>query len=368
MQSLWIPMKFTLKKKSEVNLKYQITLLLAGLFMTGCSADITFYELPIEFKNPGKKKEFLDKYSPYITGKIIFIDPGHGGEDRYNVGPQKLTVEADANLKVALALRNFLEEAGVIVIMSREKDMTVELKSRSYKADSSGAEIFISIHHNAPGKGSDEGINYTSTYYHGFENDYEYEPCERDLARYVQRDLSYSMRNSGGLGSFDGTYSDYSIYPGMGFSVLRLTKIPSILVECGFFTNPYEERRLAIDEFNKIQAWGIFRGIARYYAAGIPTIELASMNENSDDQKDEAVFAISDSTGINRESIKVFIDSLQTTNFTFEESLGELRLSLVNLMEGEHEVRIIAANKNGNHSFPFHQKIVVGETKSIQSQ
>ena len=174
-----------------------------------------------------------------------------------------------------MALRDFLREAGVKVIMSRDKDITVDLKERSYMADRSGAELFISIHHNAPGRDGDRGINYTSTYYHAKETDYEYEPSERDIAKYIQRDLAYAMRNSGGLGSFDGTYSDYWIYPGAGFSVLRVTKIPSILVECGFFTNLHEERRLALDEFNRIQAWGIFRGIASYYSAGIPKIEFA---------------------------------------------------------------------------------------------
>jgi len=357
-------MKFTLRRKSEADLKYSALLLLSGLLLISCSADITYYEIPVEFKNPQKKTDFLNNYSKFISGKKIFLDPGHGGEDRSNKGPQKLTIEADANLNVALALRDFLKEAGVEVIMSREKDMTVDLKERSYMADRSGAEIFISIHHNAPGKGSDEGINYTSTYYHAKETDYEYEPSERDMAKYVQRDLAYAMRNSGGLGSFDGTYSDYSIYPGAGFSVLRVTKIPSILVECGFFTNPHEERRLALDEFNKIQAWGIFRGIARYYAVGIPKIEYAMLDSNFNQSNFELKFFIKDSIGINIESIQVYFDSLRTKNFNYDDMSEELSLSLQNVSTGEHVVRIIAANKNGNHAFPFHKKIMVsGKTE-----
>ena len=275
-------------------MKYPAILLLSGLILIGCSADITYYEIPIEFKNPQKKKEFLNTYSKFLLGKKIFLDPGHGGEDRSSIGPQKLTVEADANLNVALALRDFLQEAGVEVVMSREIDKSVGLKERSYMADGSGAEIFISIHHNAPGSDSETWINYTSTYYHAKETDYEYEPSERDFAKYVQRDLAYAMRNSGGLGSFDGTYSDYWIYPGAGFSVLRVTKIPSILVECGFFTNPHEERRLATDEFNKIQAWGIFRGVARYYSAGIPQIEYAMIDTNFIQSNFELKFSVKD--------------------------------------------------------------------------
>lgn len=352
-------MKYTLRRKSEVDLKYPAILLLSGLFLIGCSADITYYEIPIEFKNPQKKKEFLNTYSKFLLEKKIFLDPGHGGEDRNNIGPQKLTVEADANLNVAFALRDFLCEAGAEVVMSREIDKTVGLKERSYLADGSGAEIFISIHHNAPGSDSETWINYTSTYYHAKETDYEYEPSERDLAKYVQRDLAYAMRNSGGLGSFDGTYSDYWIYPGAGFSVLRVTKIPSILVECGFFTNPHEERRLAIDEFNKIQAWGIFRGIARYYSTGIPKIEYAMSDTDFNQSNFELKFSIKDSTGINTESIQVYFDSLKTQNFTYDDISGELSFPLQNVSNGEHVVRILAANKNGNHAFPLHHTIFV---------
>ena len=352
-------MKFTLRRKSEADLKYTALLLLSGLLLIGCSADIMYYEIPVEFKNPQKKKEFLDSYSKFLVGKKMFLDPGHGGEDRSNIGPQKLTVEADANLHVALALREFLHEAGVEVVMSREVDKTVGLTARSYMADSSGAEIFISIHHNAPGRDADRGINYTSTYYHAKETDFEYEPSERDIAKYIQRDLAYAMRNSGGLGSFDGTYSDYWIYPGMGFSVLRVTKIPSILVEGGFFTNLHEERRLAEDEFNKIQAWGIFRGIARYYSAGIPKIEFAMSDSVFNQDSFELKYSIQDSSGINAKSIQVYFDSLTAENFTFTDISGELSLSLQNVNYGEHVVRILAANKNGNHAFPFHHKIFV---------
>lgn len=352
-------MKYTPRRKSEGDLKYPVILLLSGLLFFACSADITYYEIPTEFKNPQKKKEFLNTYSKFLEGKKIFLDPGHGGEDRNSKGPQKLITEADANLNVALALKDFLEEAGAVVYMSRNSDASVDLKERSYMADGSGAEIFISIHHNAPGKDGDENINYTSTYYHATESDYEYEPCEKDIAKYVQRDLAYAMRNSGGLGSFDGTYSDYWIYPGAGFSVLRLTKIPAILIECGFFTNPHEERRLAIDEFNRIQAWGIFRGIAKYYAAGNPNVESIDTDSIFTNTDFNIRFKIKDSVGINTESITVYLDSIKSQNFSFNKTSGELVLSLQNLSYGAHSIRVIAANKNGNHTFPFTKNIIV---------
>ncbi len=241
------------------------------MFIVGCtSSKETYFEIPYDLKTPQNESEFILKYSPYLNGKKIFIDPGHGGSDRRNKGYENTTVEADLNLRVALALKDYLIKAGAQVELSRVSDTTVDLKDRSKLANNSGADIFIGIHHNAPGRSDDDWTNYTSTYYHAYPEDYEYEPCSHDIARYIQRDLAYAMRNSGGLGSFDGTYSDYNIYPGQGFSVLRLTKIPAILVECGFNTYPYEAMRLVKNDFNKIEAWGIFRGLCRYFRAGIP--------------------------------------------------------------------------------------------------
>jgi N-acetylmuramoyl-L-alanine amidase len=345
-------------KKSAV--KFKITFTLTAIFLAaGCAAGPPiYYELPVEFRFPEKQKEFIGNYSEYLLGKKIFIDPGHGGEDRRSVGVNKLVVEADINLAVALALRDFFREAGVEVIMSRDRDMTVDLKERSYMANRSGADLFISIHHNAPGQAGGHWVNYTSTYYHAKETDYEYEPSERDLARYIQRDLAYAMRNSGGLGSFDGTYSDYNIYPGAGFSVLRVTEIPSVLVECGFFTNPFEEQRLALEEFNKIQAWGIFRGICRYFAAGVPEIRLLNDPEKIIGSSNLS-FSITDKSGINPASIKVYFDSTAYNNFSIDETNRLLTVSLDQIASGEHVIRIIAANKNNNYAFPYHQKILI---------
>jgi N-acetylmuramoyl-L-alanine amidase len=337
-----------------------IILIIPLLLLYGCAAkDIIYYETPRELITPSGRNDFMSKHYPFFSGKKFFIDPGHGGSDRRSVGRLKLVTEADVNLYVSLALRDFLEEAGAEVIMSRETDATVELKERSVMANSSGADFFISIHHNAPGSADDSWTNYTSTYYHATENDYEYEPSEHDLARYIQRDLAYAMRNSGGLGSFDGTYSDYWIYPNAGFSVLRLTEIPSVLVEGGFFTNNFEERRLAVFEFNRIQAWGIFKGIAKYLAAGIPSLIFLNNNEVFYEGELSLNFLLKDSTGIDTSSFSVQFDSVSVKNFTFDETTELLNVIIPDVSAGEHTVRVIAANKKRNHTLPFHKKITV---------
>ncbi|HZW40076.1 MAG TPA: N-acetylmuramoyl-L-alanine amidase [Ignavibacteriaceae bacterium] len=349
-------------------MKKFLMVLFVSLFIAGCaSKELIYFETPAELKSKEKKQEFINKYSKFIAGKKFFVDPGHGGKDRFSVGNLNMVTEADVNLAVALHLRNFLEEAGAIVIMSRTKDTTVDLKERSFMANRANVDLFISIHHNAPGDSLDAVTNYTSTYYHAKETDYEYEPSERNVAKYIQRDLAYAMRNSGGQGSFDGTYSDYSIYPKAGFSVLRVTDVPAVLVECGFFTNNFEERRLAVEDFNRIQAWGIFRGLCRYYSGGIPKIEEIPMTEVQSDrfiadtsfnQKGVTysfAFLLSDSSGIDSTTIKCYFDSL-TVPFTFNTKTNTLYFNVTDAAPGDHTYRVVAANKNGNYALPFHKK------------
>ncbi|GAB6282194.1 MAG: hypothetical protein STSR0008_09380 [Ignavibacterium sp.] len=343
-------------------MKRFLYILIPFLFF-GCTATKTlYYDEPIELKDEKLLNKFIQDNSKYFIGKKFFLDPGHGGSDRRSKGYKGKVVEADANLKVALYLRDLLKQAGAVVIMSRDKDMTVDLKQRSIMANKSGADFFISIHHNAPGKEGDNITNYTSTYYHATESDYEYEPMERDLAKYVQRDLAYAMRNSGGLGSFDGTYSDYIIYPKQGFAVLRQTEIPSILVECGFFTHYMEEERLALEKFNRIEAFGIFRGLFRYLKSSTPQIEFMMQNFASEDSI-EFFYDIKDSVTIDSNSVVVYFDSVKTQNFEYDSLNKRVKVKLINPSEGEHSIRIIAQNKNGNHSFPFDHKIQITKTK-----
>jgi N-acetylmuramoyl-L-alanine amidase len=340
-------------------LKYfGIVLLLLLILWEGCGG-VPKFVLPYEFRTIEKKADFIKYYSTWVKGKKFFLDPGHGGKDRNNKGFRESSVEADINLNVALALRDLLVLAGGEVLLSRNKDTTVELKDRSLLANKSGANIFISIHHNAAGEKEDIWTNYTSTYYHANENDYEYEPCQRDLARYIQRDLSYSMRNSGGTSSFDGTYSDYNIYPGQGFSVLRLTKIPAVLVECGFTTSEYESDLITIKEFNNVEAWGIFRGLCRYFKNGIPEIKYINTKDTVTKDSLNISFSLQDSSGINLNTLSVFVDALNYRNYNLNGKGGLLIIQIPSLHTGNHTIRIIAANKNGNYAFPFYYSIFI---------
>lgn len=331
-------------------------------YCTNVIVNVPLYEIPPDWKDEQIRNESIKDYSAYLSGKKIFIDPGHGGADRKNKSRDGKIIEADVNLRVALALRNYLQKAGAEVFMSREKDTTIELADRSEMANNSGADIFISIHHNAPGGNEDNYTNYTSVYYHATDTDYVYEPCNRDLARYIQRDLSYVMRNSGGLGSFDGTYSDFRIYPGEGFSVLRRTNIPAVLIECAFHTNRFEELRLNDEVFNQIQGWGIFRGLYKYFRSGIPAITLLQNESSLRNDTLKLTVQLDDKKGIDPKSVYVDFD-LEEIPFTFDPQSNKVFIQRVNLPAGTYPLKVVCANKSGNHSFPFNKKIEIKEGK-----
>ena len=348
-------------------IKYsKILFLVVPVLFAGCSSSTSFpdyasgviplYEQPSDWNNPVSRSETIKNYSKYLAGRKIFLDPGHGGSDRKNTSRSGRIIEADINLRVAKNLKKYLEEAGAIVSMSRSEDVTVDLKSRSVFANGSGAEIFISIHHNAGGNALDYSSDYTSTYYHSNEDNFNYEPSTRDLARYIQRDLAYAMRNSGGLGSFDGTYSDYIIYPKDGFAVLRNTKIAAVLIECSFHTSRLEEARLGFEEFNEIEAWGIFKGIGKYFRAGVPVINFELSLSTFSRENSKLIFSFTDKTGIDEKTIQLYCDSVKV-DYSYNKEVNILEATIRNLAPGEHTVRAVAANKNKNYSFPFYRVI-----------
>lgn len=350
-----MPLCFGRRKMRKI-LNSAIYITFAFILAQCTTTKFPIYEIPPDWKEISNRDSTIKYYSKYVSGKKIFIDPGHGGEDRKNKNLNGDIIEADVNLRVSLFLKEYLIKAGAQVEMSREEDKTVPLALRSELANKSNADIFVSIHHNAPGKAEDNSTNYTSVYYHAKETDYEYEPNERDLAKYIQRDLSYVMGNPGGLGSFDGTYSDYIIYPGEGFSVLRKTSIPSVLVECAFHTSRLEELRLNDETFNQIQAWGIFRGIAKYFRAGIPEIELLNDSTKIKNGKFRASFYLKDSSGIDPKSIQVFWDKNEI-DFSLNKKTNILSLEIDSLKEGSYSLKIICVNKKGNHSLSYLKKI-----------
>jgi N-acetylmuramoyl-L-alanine amidase len=186
-----------------------------------------------------------------LSSKVIVLDAGHGAHDS---GAHLAGVkEKNVTLFLTKFVRDALIREGATVIMTRNTDTYPSLTARSELANSSKADVFISIHVNHPGskKTTPSG---TMTFHHGSST------VGRLLAECVHGEIVKAK-----LLPSMGIKSDYSIYPGKGFAVLRLSKMPSVLIETGFISNPKDRQVIQTPEFGKVLAEGIVKGLKIYF-------------------------------------------------------------------------------------------------------
>ncbi|MEC9488676.1 MAG: N-acetylmuramoyl-L-alanine amidase, partial [Halanaerobium sp.] len=180
-----------------------------------------------------------------LGGRVVVIDPGHGGVDPGAIGTNGL-LEKDVNLAVAEELRRLLIQAGTRVYMTREDDSYPSFPRRVGLANDREADIFVSIHCNSFTEDIPEG---TETYVARSSNGNSHL-----LAELVQSELAGELR-----------LLDRGVKPA-NFYVLLNTKMPAILVELAFISNPQEEALLKKAQFLDSAAAAIYRGINRYFS------------------------------------------------------------------------------------------------------
>ncbi|GJM26971.1 MAG: hypothetical protein DHS20C16_33860 [Phycisphaerae bacterium] len=231
----------------------------------------------------------IPPHAKYLAGVRICLDPGHGGDahkEGYKRGPTGVR-EAEMNLRVAKYLRDLLEHVGAEVKLTREEDVDLSLADRAKVADDWGADIFISCHHNAT---NNTEANRTTVWYHGTVDE---RPDNLDLARHLCEGLFDELQ----LQQLTGIplKTDQLMYE-TGFGVLRAANKTSALCETSFYTNPEEEQRLRDPEYNLREAYGMFRGLARYAAGGLPTASIKPESEDASGVADShaVVFQLDD--------------------------------------------------------------------------
>lgn len=188
-----------------------------------------------------------------IAGKVITIDPGHGGSDPGAIGPNG-TMEKDVTLAISKKLKKALEDKGAIVNMTRTTDVDVygpnasgpdELQARVDVGTANKSDIFVSVHINSFSNPNVGGI---TTYY------YDKNQYDTRLASCVQAKIADES----------GFAGDRGIQPG-NIYVLRRSLMPAILLELGFISNPKEEALLKQADVQQQFADEVAAGIESYF-------------------------------------------------------------------------------------------------------
>lgn len=205
------------------------------------------------------KREDVPTVSLPVSGKIIVIDAGHGKPDE-GAQSSRGTTEAETNLKIALKLQNLLEQSGSSVVLTRSDENAIyDLDAKTLKekkisdihnrvkiGNESSADIFVSIHLN----------KIPQQQYDGWQTFYNVQNAEgQKLAVAIQNNLNKAIdkENNRVAKSIENVY------------IVKHVEIPMTIVECGFLSNPEEEKKLLEDEYQNRLAWGIYNGIVDYF-------------------------------------------------------------------------------------------------------
>lgn len=173
----------------------------------------------------------------------VVIDPGHGGHDK---GCQWGRVyEKHLCLDTSLRLENTLKSRGFRTAVLRRSDYFISLPQRVTMASKYRSAIFVSVHYNFTWREAASGIE---TFYHSAES--------RSLATYVQNGMLRKVRGLNRGAKFARYY------------VIRNTKMPSILVECGFVSNKGERDKMRKAWYRQAVADGIADGIVEFRKRG----------------------------------------------------------------------------------------------------
>jgi|GEM_PF-2126994 len=185
--------------------------------------------------NEKSKQTEINLLTPAKEGEVlVVIDPGHGGQDPgANNGN---VLEKDLNLAIALKLEELLKKSNIKTFMLRQDDTFVELYDRPFIANALNATLFVSIHHNAI---DSKKISGTETLYYPAEKDDPSFNGEK-FAKLVQDALISKLKSV-----------DRKTVPRPGLVVLKYTKMPAILAEIGFVTNPAELKNLTNPEYQQ---------------------------------------------------------------------------------------------------------------------
>ena len=192
------------------------------------------------------------KYNLDLLGKVIYIDPGHGGKDPGSI--YKDIYEKDINLEICLKLQKILESEGAIVYLTRYGDYDLsnnsysrkksDLNNRAKIINESGADIYISIHLNSISSSTWRGAQV-------FYDDVNEKNIE--IANLFQEQFKKDLKTTRKVKEITNMLMN------------RKIKIPGILIEAGFLSNPNDRYLLRQDDYQYKICNSIRTGLIKYF-------------------------------------------------------------------------------------------------------
>lgn len=187
-----------------------------------------------------------------LLGRVIFVDPGHGGRDP-GAMYGKLE-EKDIVLDISLKLRDALMEKGAIVYMTRDSDEDLssqwdplkkrgDLYRRILMYKKYNAELYLSIHINAGSSSSERGAEVL------------YHPINKNNKIFGEILMEQFKKNL----NTDRKLITTDLY------MYRNTTVPGVLIECGFITNPDERYLMQTEKYQKKLASTIRDAVIEYF-------------------------------------------------------------------------------------------------------
>lgn len=206
-----------------------------------------------------KESESITEKKVKLNGKVVVIDPGHGGDDPGKVGVNGAK-EKDVNLAISKALQNVLQENGFQVVMTRSEDVILNEGAKFSKVGDLNARcktindtyaanqecVLVSIHQNS----------FTSESVHGAQCFY-YQRSEnsKNLAEIVQNQLNAKIN----------TEKAKKAKPNDSYYMLINSKCAGIIIECGFLSNNEEAAKLITSEYQNNLAEIIKDSLKEYF-------------------------------------------------------------------------------------------------------
>lgn len=201
--------------------------------------------VPKASDRPAPKQDTSPPVQPNNGRVLVMLDPGHGGKDPGAIGLGGLR-EVDVILPVAKRVAEILAKQGIAVKMTRNDDYFIGLDERVMMSRAAGATLFVSIHANSIDNRPD--VNGLELYHYNIGQSFA-ETVHSAILDYVNK---------------NGFFLNDRRVRSARFLVLRKSAIPAILVETGYLTNEAESARLRRDDYQKVMAEGIAKGIIQY--------------------------------------------------------------------------------------------------------